>query len=119
MVDFILNYLCRINDDAIIWRQHAPIRYDAILCLHHCVEYTNCIMEYGGTQYYLYKETCYFSRGRFYGLLPMDSADYDYLYENSMEDDYSNRYEPFAYILNEDYAYETGYESYVLVKVEE
>ena len=82
-------------------------------------EYTNCIMEYGGTPYYLYKETRYYSRERFYGLLPMGSADYDYLYENSMEDDHSNRYEPFAYILNEDSVYETGNEDYVLVKVEE
>lgn len=82
-------------------------------------EYTNCIMEYDGTQYYLYRETYYFERERFYGLLPMGSADYDYLYENSMEDDHSNRYEPFAYILNGDGVYEAGNEDYVLVKVEE
>ena len=81
-------------------------------------EYTNCIMEYGGTQYYLYRNL-YYTSERFYGLLPMGSADYDYLYENSMEVDHSNRYEPFAYILNEDSVYEAGDEDYVLVKVEE
>lgn len=92
--------------------------------------FLNETIEYDGTSYWLYEYDCggnTENQMSHYGLLPMDSS-YTSLYPESMEVDYYNRYQPFAYFLTWDM--ETLYwdradggvsdpESFVLVKVEE
>ena len=87
--------------------------------------FTEETMEYDGEEYYLYEFEEYDGNmgntSAYYGLLPTNFS-YQMLYDESMEVDYDNRFEPFTYILNIDeelYTENTGDEWYVLAKVEE
>lgn len=86
--------------------------------------FTNETMEYDGEEYFLYEFDEYgMNMGNdtaYYGLLPMNIS-YQTLYNESMETDYTNRFEPFAYVLNvdqEQYWENVGDGWYVLAKVE-
>ena len=82
--------------------------------------FTSMTFEYNGNMYYLYEGDVNTDTMVKYGLLPTNYS-YAYLLNVSMETNYDNRFEPFAYILNSDETkrYESGDGSdYVLVKVE-